>query len=75
MNGIFISSLVNILRLDKLHTFKGKSVTIFYDGDYHGPAILMIPGQDGEITVDAEDLVDFAKSAVKSELISLIEQA
>lgn len=59
-----------------MHTFQGKNGTvIFHNGDYSGRATIFSVTTNEEITVDAEDLVDFAKSAVKSELIGLIEQA
>lgn len=59
-----------------MHTFRGNNGTvIIHDGDYKGKATIFSITTHEEITVDAEDLVNFAKSAIKSELISLIEKA
>lgn len=59
-----------------MHTFKGKNGTvIIHDGDCKGRATIFSITTNEEIIVDAEDLVDFAREAVKSELIRLIEQA
>ena len=54
-----------------MHSFDGKSVTIHYNGDYSGEAI--IQQEEKEIRVDVSDLIDFIAGYVRNKRIEELE--
>lgn len=60
------------------HTFEGKTIRIFHNGDFSGDVTIVskTSADSGvEFQVDFEDLKDFIAEYVRSELIAFTEQA
>ena len=55
-----------------MHTFNGKSCTIFHNGDMSGK--LIITKDDIEIKIDSQDILDLVAEYIRQEKISKLEQ-
>lgn len=57
-----------------MHSFEGNNGwNFFFNGDFSGDIHIYNSKSGEEIGVDGEDLLDFAKFAVGSQIVSLIE--
>ena len=56
-----------------MHSFSGKTVTIFHNGDYSGDFILLEKNSNNEIKIDGEDLFNFLAGYIRTEKIREIE--
>ena len=57
-----------------MHTFEGKSVRIFHDGDFSGKAIIFDKNKEIELEVDMKDLIDLVAEKIRSDKIGVLEQ-
>ena len=57
-----------------MHTFEGKSVRIFHDGDFSGKAIIFDKNKEIEVEVDMTDLIDLVAEKIRSDKICALEQ-
>ena len=55
-----------------MHTFNGKSCTIFHNGDMSGN--LIIAKDNVEIKIDSQDILDLVAEYIRQEKISKLEQ-
>lgn len=56
-----------------MHTFKGKSCTIHYNGDLSGELEIYVPETKDRIGVQADDILEFVMEHLKSEKIAELE--
>ena len=56
-----------------MHTFKGKSCTIHYNGDMSGELEIYVPKTKDRIGVRADDIMEFVMEYIKSEKIAELE--
>ena len=55
-----------------MHIFKGKSCTIFYNGDYTGD-VMLTKIRGATVSIDCYDLLEFVAEYVRQRRISEIE--
>lgn len=56
-----------------MHSFHGKNGTNFFFHGVFSDIRILKPGSEEEIEIDPSDLMEFARLAVGSEVVSLIE--
>jgi len=56
-----------------MHTFKGKSCTIHYNGDMSGELEIYVPETKDRIGVRADDIMEFVMEYIRSEKIAELE--
>ncbi|TVX85599.1 hypothetical protein [Paenibacillus agilis] len=59
-----------------MHSFKKKSATFIYHGDFGGEVYIVGNTEEGietKIKVDSEDIIDFVAEYVRKEMIDCIE--
>lgn len=57
-----------------MHTYNGNSCRIHYNSDMSGKVCINSKKSDKEITVDAQDILDFVANYVRSKRIARIEK-
>ena len=57
-----------------MHTYNGNSCRIHYNSDMSGEVCINSKTSDKEITVDAQDILDFVAEYVRSQKIGKLEQ-
>lgn len=58
-----------------MHTFEGKSCRIHFNSDMSGKVHIGNKETNEEIQVEGQDILDFVANYVRSEKISVLEQA